>query len=184
MSTEGSRKPLEAPLGPPVRLTPVALPSYRYVPGVTPHPVTDPMGHSHGVREEVADLTGRVLPDDWRRVEEYLLGVDLFNRAFFWEAHESWEAVWHAAGKESVPGRFLQGMIQVSAALLQRHCGRLRGAGNLLAKAEDNLGPASIWMAEYRAPTYMGVDLADWLPRVRGFIEGSSDDFPFLLARP
>jgi predicted metal-dependent hydrolase len=142
--------------------------------------VTDPRGHSYGAREEVADLEGKTLPQDWRNVEEYLLGVDLYNRAFFWEAHESWEAVWHAVGKGTVVGRFLQGLIQASAALLQHHVGHSRGARNLIAKSDANLQPAREWLTEHGTERYMGISLRAWESRVRSFIEGRSPDFPFL----
>ena len=113
-------EPLTPPEEAPNRLTTRPLPAYSYVPRLMPHPVTHPEGHSYGVRDQPVDLGVRQLPRDWALVEEYLYGIDLFNAAFFWEAHESWEAVWHAVERDSAMGHFLQGMIQASAALLQR----------------------------------------------------------------
>jgi hypothetical protein len=156
------------------------LPPYAYVPGVEPHPVTDPAGHSYGVREEVLRLGARRLPRDWRRVEEYLFGIDLFNAAYFWEAHESWEAVWHAVDRDAVVGRFLQGLIQASASLLQRHCGRRRGARNLLERSKANLEGAHGWLRERRRRAYMGVELGVWQETLERRHAEPGAPFPFL----
>jgi hypothetical protein len=177
-----ARRPerLSPPPDPPVRLTRRAFPPYAYVPGREPHPVTDPAGHSHGVREEVLRLGERELPRDWRRVEEYLYGIDLFNAAFFWEAHESWEAVWHAVARESAVGGFLQGLIQASASLLQRHCGRDRGALNLLVRSKGNLEGAHEWLEASGRDAYMGVELAAWERALERRHAEADAPFPFL----
>ena len=151
-----------------------------------PHPVTDPMGHSYGVREQPVVLGERCLPRDWARVEEYLYGVDLLNAAFFWEAHESWESVWHAVERSSVVGRFLQGLIQSSAALLQHHCGHRLGAANLLERSRSNLEPAHEWLAAGHRSDFMGVPLEPWQETVGAYLSGdpapgAEAPFPFLV---
>ena len=91
-----------------------ALPAYRFVPGLDPHPVIDPAGHSYGKPES----SQRPLPPgEWPRNEEYLYGVDLFNRRYYWEAHEAWESAWRACDRDSAQGQFLQGLILIAAAL-------------------------------------------------------------------
>ena len=134
-------RPLTPPDGPPPRLTERPLPRYRHVPGLTPHPVTHPDGHSHGIVETPLSLDEIDLPRDWSSCEPYLEGVDLFNRGFFWEAHEAWETVWLAAGPGTTVGRFLQGLIQAAAALLKRHVDMPTGSRNLLARSLGNLEP-------------------------------------------
>ncbi|MEO8216074.1 MAG: DUF309 domain-containing protein [Acidobacteriota bacterium] len=62
-------------------------------------------------------------------------GVELFNRGDFWHAHEAWEEIWLAATGER--RRFLQGMIQLAAAFHHLQRGTLRGAGRLIAEAEQ-----------------------------------------------
>lgn len=134
-------------LTPPDREVPRYLPEkefprYRYVPGLHPHPTRDvieelaPVRGSDGRRpggepggpHELA-LAGEVSLEDW------LWGVDLFNAFYFWEAHEAWERPWRLAPRESSVGLLLQGLIQVSAALLKTHlevapaAARLAGAG-------------------------------------------------------
>lgn len=59
-------------------------------------------------------------PAQWRRLIPYLYGVDLHNHGFWWEAHEVWEGLWHAAGRTTASGRFVQGLIQIAAAHLNR----------------------------------------------------------------
>lgn len=168
-------RPLDAPPDAPPRWTAAPFPPYRHVPGLTPHPVTDPRGHSHGEREPAVELSGLTLPEDWRRCEEYLRGVDLFNAAYLWEAHEAWEAVWHAAGHETPVGRFLQGLIQTAAALLQHHRGTREGHRRLHARA---LGLLAALPPAPDGRT-MGVPLAEWLPAVDRRLDGDGPH-PFL----
>jgi len=64
-------------------------------------------------------------------------GIDLFNSAEFFEAHEVLEDVWRAAPE---PEReFFQGLIQVAVALHHHSRGNLIGCQSLLARAENNL---------------------------------------------
>jgi uncharacterized protein len=90
------------------------LPPYSYVSGHAPHPVSHPDGHlfGSGVAVGVAPLD----PLAWHDCEEYLYGIDLFNHGYYWEAHEAWEAVWHAAGRTGVTADFLKGLIKLAAA--------------------------------------------------------------------
>lgn len=124
------------------------------------------------------------LEHDWRCYEPYLYGVDLFNQAFFWEAHEAWEEVWHAVGKRTLPGRMVQGMIQVAAALLQRHRGIARGAERNLAKASVHFD--AVEEHHSRLPgelRYLGVELDSWRSQVAGYLLPESGPFPFVILR-
>jgi len=64
-------------------------------------------------------------------------GVELFNRAEFFEAHEVLEDVWRAAPAEEK--KMLQGLIQVAVALHHHSRGNLAGARSLLKRAVGNL---------------------------------------------
>lgn len=143
---------------PPDRYVPARpLPPYAYVPGRTPHPVTDPAGHSFGVREATPAF---VPADRWLENEEYRYGADLFNAGFFWEAHEAWEGVWKSArGREDVQALFVQGLIQVAAALLKRTMGVEGGAQSL---AHDGLEQL-LGVAEAAGSPFMGLDLDAFL---------------------
>lgn len=69
--------------------------------------------------------------------EQYLRGMELFNRCEFFDAHEALEDVWRAA-----PGpdkKFLQGLIQVAVALHHHGRGNSVGARSVLKRAFRNL---------------------------------------------
>jgi hypothetical protein len=136
-----------------------ALPPYRHVPGLSPHPTMDPAGHSYGHPEPQLEASP---PEAWRSNEEYLFGVDLFNRRYYWEAHEAWESVWHTCDKARTQGLFLQGLIQLSAALLRWHMGSEAGTRKLHTAALEKLLVACRESPE----SYMGVPLALWLDEV------------------
>lgn len=171
--------PLTPPPAPPSRRSRLVLPAYRHVPGLTPHPVTHPEGHSYGVREAPVELGERRLPRDWRRLEEYLHGVDLFNRAYLWESHEAWEGVWHAVRDDRLVADYLQGLIQAAAALLQHHLGHRRGARNLLRKSDANLAAARRWTQERSERRFMGVDLVAWWDELERHLDGGGP-YPYL----
>lgn len=94
------------------------FPSYRFIPGKTPHPTRDPDGHSFARHPEP-----RVNFNDWRTCENYLYGIDLFNHGYWWEAHEALETVWVTVGRKSEAGQFIQGLILLSVAHLKCHQG-------------------------------------------------------------
>ena len=89
------------------------FPPYTYVPGQSPHPVSDPTGHMHG-HEPPAPTP--LDPAHWQQSETYLYGIDLFNHGYYWEAHEAWESLWHAAGRQGDVADFLKGLIKLAAA--------------------------------------------------------------------
>src|SRR5262249_49365822 len=103
------------------------FPAYRFVPGLHPHPHRDPARHSY----EPQPTLKRHAPwrvEEWRTLDDWLYGVDLFNAFYFWEAHEAWEGLWAAAGRDSAPALMLQGLIQIAAALLKTHLQVREGA--------------------------------------------------------
>jgi predicted metal-dependent hydrolase len=55
-------------------------------------------------------------PQHWRDCRSYLVGVDLFNRGYYWEAHEVWEQVWRACDRKGITATFLKGLIKLAAA--------------------------------------------------------------------
>ena len=95
------------------------FPPYTYVPGQAPHPIRDPDGHMHGHEPDEPEL----IIDEWWRCEAYLWGIDLFNHGYYWEAHEAWEGLWHAAGRKGVMADFLKGLIKIAAAGVKAHEG-------------------------------------------------------------
>ncbi|WP_437201872.1 DUF309 domain-containing protein [Planctomicrobium sp. SH664] len=81
------------------------LPTYTYVPGVTPHPFSHPQGHREGGMESTGTL-----PQIWLR------GCVLFTAGYYWEAHEVWESGWHAAGRSGSVADCFKGLIKLAAA--------------------------------------------------------------------
>ncbi len=113
------------------RLAPdVAWPAYAFVPGVDPHPIRDPRGHSFGAPEPA-----------WSDERAVRVGVDRYHAGYLWEAHEAWEQVWKrtAAGARR---EFLRALIQLAAALLKRRMGDERGVAKLAAKAATGFAGA------------------------------------------
>jgi len=107
----------------------VPLPPYSYVPGHgLPHPVNDPAGHLHGVRDSpLAAFALAALPSEPRsrrraiadlltNEPRWLYALDLFNGGYYWEAHEAWEGFWHALGRTSPEAQVIQGLIHLAAA--------------------------------------------------------------------
>ncbi|MBI3723293.1 DUF309 domain-containing protein [bacterium] len=142
------------------------LPDRRYLPGLGPHP---------------HDLAGAPPPEAAPEVpcerfgetELFRHGVDLYNRAYFWEAHEAWETLWAACPQGSPERDALQGLIQLSAALLKEHLGVTEGAKKLSRTACEKLERARAKGA--RLP----VDLEDLVARSkRHFARLSSPDAP------
>jgi predicted metal-dependent hydrolase len=74
----------------------------------------------------------------WRvHFEQCREGIELFNRARFFEAHEALEDVWRAAPQPEK--KFLQGLIQVAVALYHHGNGNRAGARSVLRRAFRNI---------------------------------------------
>lgn len=115
-------------------------PRYAYVPGRQPHPVRDPAGHSYGVTLPLA------APFDVANSQasaEFCAGIELFNRGYYWEAHETWERLWHAAGKSGPVADFLKGLIKLAAAGVKSREGNPAGVSRHARRAAELLHAAS-----------------------------------------
>ena len=100
-------------------------PPYAFVPGGPwPHPRGTPGGHSFGRVEPKADP---VVHDAWERSGVYLRGVALFNAGYYWEAHEAWEALWHAHGRKGPKADLLKALIKLAAAGVKVREGQIHG---------------------------------------------------------
>lgn len=62
----------------------------------------------------------------------------MFNAGYWWEAHVFWERLW-AESPAPDARELLQGLIQLSAALVKRRAENPRGETKLLAKATGKL---------------------------------------------
>jgi hypothetical protein len=100
------------------------LPPYSYVPGLAPHPTSDRRGHSFGQHEPPPEP---LTTETYRANTTYRYALDLFNHGYYWEAHEAWESLWHAAGRSGHTANFLKGLIKLAAAGVKAREGRAAG---------------------------------------------------------
>jgi len=138
-----------------------SLPAYRFVPGLYPHPTRDPSGHSYQITSIKEDPLW--VPDQWKTLEGYLHGVDLFNRFYFWEAHESWKTLWTTQPHDSEASRFIQGLISVTASFLKLHMTEASSAWRLWLAASNHLGP-------FIGKHWMGIDVETLLKDVDNYL--------------
>jgi hypothetical protein len=118
------------------------FPPYAFVPGRSPHPTSDPAGHSFGARPAPP---ARLEPGTWTASEPYLYGLDLFNAGYYWEAHEAWEGLWHACGRKGTTADFLKGLIRLAAAGVKHLAGKPQGVRSHALRA------AEVWRQVVRA---------------------------------
>lgn len=145
---------------------PSPLPPYSYVPGGPwPHPRSSPLGHSH---DHAAEQPPPVMDDDWAASKTYLRGVELFNAGYYWEAHEAWEALWHAHGRRGPTATVLKGLIKMAAAGVKAREGRPDGVAALARRAAEHFVTALSEGGERR----LGLDLTQWI-MTAGFIATS-----------
>ncbi len=124
------------------------FPAYRFLPGLTPHPRRNPLGHSYGQPEPKPTPFPA---DRWQESEDYLYGIDLYNFAYWWECHEVFEGLWHAVGRESEQGNFFQALIQLAAGNLKYFLGNQAAAHNLYR--------SGIMRLQNVPPSYLGIDV-------------------------
>jgi hypothetical protein len=113
------------------------LPPYSYVSGLSLHPTSDPRGHSFGHVEPTAQPLD---PFSWQSNANYLYAIDLFNHGYYWEAHEAWESLWHAAGRTGPTANFLKGLIKLAAAGVKAREGRAAGVRTHAQRAAELFG--------------------------------------------
>jgi uncharacterized protein len=123
----------------PPRYSPRELPPYSYVTGQFPHPIRDAAGHSYGLPPETVEPIDE---SSWRTNATWLWAIDLFNHGFYWEAHEAWEGLWHAAGRRGATADFLKGLIKLAAAGVKHREGRPEGVRRHATRASALLSPS------------------------------------------
>ena len=140
------------------------FPPYSYVPGGGwPHPKSHPSGHSYHNIE-----TGPVAidPANWRESDAYQRGIELFNAGYYWESHEVWEGLWHAAGRSGDIADFLKALIKLAAAGVKLREGVASGAITHARRAEDLF----LKLMNQHGNKYLGQDLqglVDWCQEIQ-----------------
>ena len=123
-------------LGPVPRLVPdEPFPPYAFIPGRSPHPTSDPAGHSFGIAPVVPP---RIEPERWYESRPYLYGIDLFNARYYWESHVAWESPWLACGRTGTVADFLKGLIKLAAAGVKALEGRPKGVTSHSGRAAEH----------------------------------------------
>ena len=124
------------------------LPPYTHVPGRTPHPINDPAGHSYAKPQSAS--TPPTL-EDWASCDSLRNGEELFEAGYYWEAHETWEQAWVAAGRRGAIADFLKGLIKLAAAGVKIYEGQPAGvirhaarAAELFTAVQRELGDAAL----------------------------------------
>lgn len=156
-------RPIPAPDPPPPRWVPARpLPAYRYVPGLNPHPLRHPQGHS---------WTGGGAPPAPRwegDPVELRWGLDLLAARYPWECHEHFEGLWRPLPRDTPTSWWLQGLIQAAAAALKRHLGQEQAALTLLDAALGRLERARV------APPLPELDLDALIAELEALRVGSA----------
>jgi predicted metal-dependent hydrolase len=135
------------------------LPPYSYVPGLAPHPTSDPQGHSF---RHPPTTPPALTEASYQNNNEYLYAIDLFNHGFYWEAHEAWEGLWHAAGRHGPSADFLKGLIKLAAAGVKAKEGRTTGVLRHAHRAAELFRAAAAGLNSETA-TMFGLRLNDLL---------------------
>lgn len=134
------------------------FPPYRFIQGENPHPTEDPQGHSY---DQPAEDPRILKPDKWYENETYLFGVDLYNYAFWWESHESFESLWQKVSKNDPTSHFLQGLIKISAAFLKWNLNQQRGLETLYSG-----GIGHLQKVLNHSTNYMGINLMNHISKL------------------
>jgi hypothetical protein len=130
-----------------------AFPPYAFVPGRSPHPTSDPAGHSYGKEEAVSV---KVDPERWHQCRPYLYGIDLFNGGYYWESHVAWESLWIACGRMGVVADFLKGLIKLAAAGVKALEGKPKGVKSHSGRTVE------LWRGvEKEKPSFMGFRVSE-----------------------
>lgn len=114
------------------------LPDYTYVPGLTPHPVSDPRGHWHGIERPQLTIADGL---KW--------GCELYSAGYYWEAHEVWEGVWMELGRVGLRADLVKGLIKLAAAGVKVLEGNERGATRHFQRAGELLEQGEIAAADW-----------------------------------
>lgn len=128
------------------------LPGHAHIPGRTN--AADP---------RLEEILARMDSQPDRLMQRGQYGCQLFEAGFYWEAHEAWEPVWHAARPNSAAGLLVQAAIALANAALKIRMHQPRAARRLTSRARSLLAgcpPAA--ELEKLHPDRLA-ELADWL---------------------
>jgi len=140
------------------------LPAYTYVPGGPwPHPNRSKEAGPETVVPRLEEVDGSPL---FRR------GVELFDAGYYWEAHEAWEVLWHAAGRRGPTADVLRGLIKLAAAGIKVRERREPGVRTHARRAAECFASARRQAGVHQ----LGLDLDLWIERALALAENPPPD--------
>ncbi len=140
------------------------LPPYTYVPG-------GPWPHPNRAKEGEGDRGARP-PGDAADSPLFRRGVELFDAGYYWEAHEAWEVLWHAAGRRGATADVLRGLIKLAAAGIKVRERREPGVRTHARRAAECFASARRQGGVHQ----LGLDLDVWIERARSIAENPPVD--------
>jgi hypothetical protein len=141
-----------------------SLPPHAFIPG-------GPWRHPTASSAE-ASAAPPIAADDWSHSEAYLRGIQLFNAGYYWEAHECWEALWHAHGRHGPTADLLKGLIKLAAAGVKVRQRQRHGVVTHAARAAACLAAARRQGGRLR----LGLDLDEWIENARAIATAPPED--------
>jgi hypothetical protein len=131
---------------------------------------------------------GPLDPTRWQENRAYLRGIDLFNCGYYWEAHETWEGLWHRAGRQGPMAEFLKGLIKLAAAGVKVRQGQPRGVAAHAAGAADHFRQTAEATGQVCFAGLRVADLLDFAAQASRLASAAAADgegvrviFPFVL---
>ena len=158
------------------RLSSRPLPETTFISGRgQPHPSTTDSAE--------AELPLPLEPQRPEASEALGYAIDLFHHGYYWEAHETWEALWNAAGRQGEVAELLKGLIKLAAAGVKVRQGMPDGVRSHTARAQGHFEGLLQRGAGDMDGRFCGFDLA----ALCGFAETAgelADDGEALKAEP
>ena len=151
------------------RYSDIPLPETRYQPGISPRSVRQ---RSKGWLESL-QKPARLDRAAWQKSLHYRYAIDLFNGQYWWEAHEVLEGLWVKAGRRDDLALFLQGLIQVCAALLKKSQGIEEGARSLAARGVPKIAAHS--------GIFLGVHVENLVQAIQSYIADQTETPPLIV---
>jgi hypothetical protein len=111
-------------------------------------------------------------PEDVAASSQFRRGAELFDAGYYWEAHEAWEALWHAVGRRGATADVLRGLIKLAAAGIKVRERREAGVRTHGRRAAECFASACRQGGSHQ----LGLDLDVWIERARAISESPPTD--------
>ncbi len=150
------------------RFTNFELPLLRNIPG---HKINN-QAFNHKHIPQIPEDSNSFSIHTWQKSNRYLYAIDLFNFGYYWEVHEVLEKIWLEIGKTSMTGIFIQGIIQLSVAMVKKIELNSNGVARMRAKAIPKL--------QTQNGIYLGIEIENLIAQFESFINAEIATEPFI----